>query len=266
MDFDSTYVFSRSTRRQGVDRTYKKRLRAPPASVLRRRDRAPPSTPGCAGARPGRRPGSPPSSPRRCAGCPRGSRCAAGFDSGFYSGALFEQLETCRRHLPVRRPAHPPPCSRSPRRSPDEYWRLCLDKDEGEVAEFGYRMRDRRAAFAATSSSGSRSTPGEQTQLRRPASTATGSSSPTTTRAAPSSSSPSTATRPTSKRACASSSRTSGLHAFRKHGFMANWAFSGAPPPRRPRLPRWPVARGVPSAPRAPAGRAGRRRRPPHRR
>lgn len=55
LDFDSTYLFNRSTRRQGVDRTYKKGYRCirccastPP--------RAPRCTRGCSAARPARRP------------------------------------------------------------------------------------------------------------------------------------------------------------------------------------------------------------------
>ena len=72
LDFDSTYVFSRSTRRQGVDRTYKRGYALHPLLCFEassgvavharlRRGKAGPSS-GIAHLR----------APRRCAGCLRG--------------------------------------------------------------------------------------------------------------------------------------------------------------------------------------------------
>ena len=56
LDFDSTYLFSRSKRRQGVDRTYKKATPCTRCCVSTPR-RAPRCTPGCVAARPARQPG-----------------------------------------------------------------------------------------------------------------------------------------------------------------------------------------------------------------
>jgi len=67
----------------------------------------------------------------------------ARFDSGFYAGALFELLE--KRNVTYL-------CGATLTANlielcaaiADEYWRPCLDKEAGEVAEFGYRFRDGR--------------------------------------------------------------------------------------------------------------------------
>ena len=71
LDFDSTYVFSRSTRRQGVDRTYKRGYALHPMLCFEA-CRAWRFTPGCGGASRDRRAGSAPSCERRCAGCRAG--------------------------------------------------------------------------------------------------------------------------------------------------------------------------------------------------
>jgi hypothetical protein len=142
LDFDSTYLFSRSKRRQGVDRTYKKGYALHPllcfdvasgAAVHARPRRG--KTGASSGMRtflaetlrrvPGRRDGSGPARLgvlRRCAARPAGSR---------------------RRHLQVRCTHHPRPAQRVAAIGED-CWAPCVDKDEGEVAEFGYRLHDGR--------------------------------------------------------------------------------------------------------------------------
>ena len=145
LDFDSTYVFSRSTRRQGVDRTYKKGYALHPLLCFEagsgtavharlRRGRAGPST-GIASfvAETLRR-------------VPGGVTVRARLDSGFYSGALFDQLESAGVTYLCGAPLIEPLLEASTAISPD-FWAPCLDKEEGEVAEFGYRLRARGAPF-----------------------------------------------------------------------------------------------------------------------
>lgn len=92
LDFDSTYVFSRSRRRQSVDRTYKKGYALHPllcfdaetgAAVHARLRR------GKAGASTG----ISTFVTEALRAVPGGVKVRARFDSGFYSGALFAQLE-----------------------------------------------------------------------------------------------------------------------------------------------------------------------------
>jgi len=142
LDFDSTYVFSRSKRRQGADRTYKKGYALHPllcfdaasgAAVHARLRR------GKAGASTGMKTFLTETLRR----VPAGVAVRARFDSGFYSGPMFDQLErsgvTYLCGVPLV-PAITAAC----RAIPDECWEPCLDKDRGEVAEFGYRLRDGR--------------------------------------------------------------------------------------------------------------------------
>ena len=145
LDFDSTYVFSRSTRRQGVDRTYKRRYALHPMLCFE-------ASSGVAIHARLRRGKSGPSSGigtfvretlRRV---PPGVSVRSRLDSGFYSGALFEQLEKANVTYLCGVPLIPKLleiCTRIGQ----ECWRPCLDKEEGEVAEFGYRMLERRAPF-----------------------------------------------------------------------------------------------------------------------
>ena len=77
---------------------------------------------------------------------PEGVTVRSRLDSGFYSSALFEQLERAGVTYLCGVPMIPvllgilhsiaTPC-----------WTSFFDKDEGEVAEFGYRMRHRGARF-----------------------------------------------------------------------------------------------------------------------
>jgi hypothetical protein len=142
LDFDSSYVFSRSKRRQGADRTYKKGYALHPlfcfdaasgAAVHARLRR------GRAGASTGigtfvtetlRR-------------VPAGIAVRARFDSGFYSGSLFEQLEAAGVTYLCGVPLNSNIVEVC-RAIPDERFEPCSDKDDGEVAEFGYRLRDGR--------------------------------------------------------------------------------------------------------------------------
>jgi hypothetical protein len=139
LDFDSTYVFSRSTRRQGVDRTYKRGYALHPMLCFEaatgvavharlRRGKSGPST------------GMATFVTETLRRVPKEVSVRSRLDSGFYGSALLDQLDrACVTYLcgvPMI-PAIAGPCAQIA----DEYWRSCPDKDEGEVAEFGYRMR-----------------------------------------------------------------------------------------------------------------------------
>ncbi len=145
LDFDSTYVFSRSTRRQGVDRTYKRGYALHPMlcfeassgvavhARLRRGKAGPSSGIGAFVAETLRR-------------VPAGISVRSRLDSGFYARALFDQLERAGVTYLCGAPLIPALLEVATKISP-ECWARCLDKDEGEVAEFGYRMREGRAPF-----------------------------------------------------------------------------------------------------------------------
>ena len=162
LDFDSTYLFSRSTRRQGVDRTYKKGYALHPllcfdagsgAAVHARLRR------GKAGASKGMKTFLTETLRR----VPPGVAVRARLDSGFYGNSLLAQMEQARVTYLCGVPLIPAivgPCAAIP----DECWERCLDKDEGEVAEFGYRMRGRRQ-FRRYVVKRIALAPGEQTSL-----------------------------------------------------------------------------------------------------
>ncbi len=142
LDFDSSYVFSRSQRRQGADRTYKKRYALHPllcfdaasgAAVHARLRR------GRAGASTGIKTFVTETLRR----VPAGIAMRARFDSGFYSGPLFEQLEDADVTYLCGVPLTPHILDAC-QAIPDECWEPCLDKDDGEVAEFGYRLSEGR--------------------------------------------------------------------------------------------------------------------------
>ncbi|HSH62076.1 MAG TPA: IS1380 family transposase, partial [Acidimicrobiales bacterium] len=139
LDFDSTYVFSRSRRRQGADRTYKKGYALHPllcfdaetgaATHARlRRGKAGAST------------GISTFVSEALRAVPDGVGVRARFDSGFYSGALLTQLETAGVSYLCGGPLSAPILEAASQIA-DEYWTSCLDKD-AEVAEFAYRLRD----------------------------------------------------------------------------------------------------------------------------
>lgn len=220
LDFDSTYVFSRSRRRQGVDRTYKKGYALHPllcfdsetgAAVHARLRR------GKAGASTGIQTFV--AETQRAV--PDGVGVRARFDSGFYSGPLFAQLERAGVTYLCGAPLSAPIVEAASQIA-DEYWVSCLDKD-AEVAEFGYRLRD-GAKFRRYIVKRIEIPPGRQASLweggyrywifvtndhvtdaavleaehRQKAVVETG---------------------------MAELKTNFGLHAFRKHGFMANWAW-----------------------------------------
>jgi hypothetical protein len=153
---------------------------------------------------------------------PAGMAVRARFDSGFYSGPLFDQLETAGVTYLCGAPLNPNvlECCRA---IPDECFEPCLDKDTGEVAEFGYRLRDGRrfrryvvkripvpVGEQTTLETGGyhywvlvtndhlRSAPKLESEHRHKAEVESG---------------------------VRELKENFGLHALRKHGFMANWAW-----------------------------------------
>src|SRR5439155_6350364 len=68
----------------------------------------------------------------------------ARLDSGFYSGALFEQMESLGVTYLCGVPMGSARMIEAIAAIGEEYWAPCVDKDEGEVAEFGYRLTDSR--------------------------------------------------------------------------------------------------------------------------
>jgi hypothetical protein len=142
LDFDSTYIFSRSKRRQGADRTYKKGYALHPllcfdassgaaVHARLRRGKAGPST------------GIATFLAEALRAVPGGVAVRARLDSGFYSGALFDQMEAAGVSYLCGVPMTPR-IGEAVSAIPDELWGPCTDKDHGEVAEFGYRLRDAR--------------------------------------------------------------------------------------------------------------------------
>jgi Transposase DDE domain group 1 len=220
LDFDSTYVFSRSRRRQGVDRTYKKGYALHPllcfdadtgAAVHARLRR------GKAGASTG----ISTFVTEALRAVPGGVGVRARFDSGFYSGPLLAQLEKAGVTYLCGAPLSAPIVEAASQIA-DEYWAPCLDK-EAEVAEFGYRLGG-GGPFRRYIVKRIQVPPGRQASLweggyrywvfvtndhvsdaavleaehRQKAVVETG---------------------------MAELKSNFGLHAFRKHGFMANWAW-----------------------------------------
>ena len=142
LDFDSTYLFSRSKRRQGVDRTYKKGYALHPllcfdatsgAAVHARLRR------GKAGASTGMRTFLTETLRR----VPDGVTVRARLDSGFYGGPLLAQMETAEVTYLCGVPIIPALLA-AVAAIGEGCWAPCVDKDDGEVAEFGYRLRDGR--------------------------------------------------------------------------------------------------------------------------
>lgn len=142
LDFDSTYLFSRSKRRQGVDRTYKKGYALHPllcfdaasgaaVHARLRRGKAGPST------------GMRTFLAETLRRIPDGVTVRARLDSGFYSGALLAQMEAAGVTYLCGAPIIPTLLSAAAAIG-DQCWTPCVDKDEGEVAEFGYRLHDGR--------------------------------------------------------------------------------------------------------------------------
>jgi hypothetical protein len=142
LDFDATYVFSRSKRRQGADRTYKRGYALHPllcfdaasgaaVHARLRRGKAGPST------------GMKTFLTETLRRVPDGVAVRARLDSGFYGGPLLEHMHRCGVTYLCGVPLIPRILQEATALA-DQFWAPCLDKDEGEVAEFGYRMRDSR--------------------------------------------------------------------------------------------------------------------------
>ena len=138
LDFDSTYVRSYSARRQGADPTWTKRYTLHPLLCFAsqfgiclhaklRRGKAATSS-GIA------------SFVVECLRrVPAGVHVRARFDSGFYSRDLFAMLER-RGVIYLCGAMITPRLTSVITQIPDTCWVPCADKDEGEVAEFGYRI------------------------------------------------------------------------------------------------------------------------------
>ncbi len=221
LDFDSSYVFSRSKRRQGADRTYKKGYALHPmfcfdaASGLAvharlRRGRAGASTGIDSFAR---------ETLRRI---PEGIAIRARFDSGFYSDRLFTQLEAANVTYVCGVPLNAA-IKTTIAGIHDESWGPCLDDKTGEVAEFVYQIQDSEHArrYVVKRIPVAR---GEQLELE------TGAyhywCSVTNDHAAD----PADIESEHRHKALVESGvrelkSNYGLHAMRKHGFMANWAW-----------------------------------------
>jgi hypothetical protein len=142
LDFDSTYIFSRSKRRQGADRTYKKGYALHPlvcfdaetgAAVHARLRRGRVATNN----------GIVTFLAETLRRVPAGVAVRARVDSGFYSGALFEQMERAGVTYTCSVPFISQ-IAEAVRAISEPCWAPCVDKDEGEVAEFGYRLSSGR--------------------------------------------------------------------------------------------------------------------------
>ncbi len=139
LDFDSTYIFSRSKRRQGADRTYKKGYALHPllcfdaasgAAVAARLRRGKVHTAA----------GMKTFLGEALRAVPSGVAVRARLDSGFYSGATFEQMEAAGVTYLCGVPMGSARMTEAITAMGEECWAPCVDKDDGEVAEFGYRL------------------------------------------------------------------------------------------------------------------------------
>lgn len=221
LDFDSSYVYSRTSRREGADPTYKKAYALHPlfcfdavsgAAVHARLRR------GRSGASTGMESFLRETLRR----VPAGIRVRARFDSGFYGDRLFSQMERASITYVCGVPFSGP-IRDAIARIPERCWGPCLDDKDGQVAEFGYRTREglRFRRYIVKRIARRR---GEQLELE------TGSyrywCSVTSDHAA-------TAAQVESEhrhKALVESGVRElkgnfGLRAMRKHGFMANWAW-----------------------------------------
>jgi hypothetical protein len=144
----------------------------------------------------------------------------ARFDSGFYSGSLFAQLEAARVTYLCGAP-NTSPLIEAASQIGDEFWVSCADK-QAEVSEFGYRMKT--GPFRRYIVKRVEIPPGRQASLWE------GgyrywifvTNDPTTSAVELEWQHRQKATVETG---LAELKSNFGLHAFRKHGFMANWAW-----------------------------------------
>lgn len=140
LDFDSSYVFSRTKRRQGADRTYKRGYALHPmfcfdaasGAALHARLRR-----GKAGASTGMESFLRETLRR----IPDPITIRARLDSGFYGEKLFTQMDAARVTFLCGVPLNTAILGVIGA-IPEECWGPCRDDKAGQVAEFGYRMRD----------------------------------------------------------------------------------------------------------------------------
>lgn len=221
LDFDSSYIFARTSRRQGADRTYKLGYALHPLFCFEaatgvnvharlRRGRAHTAK------------GMKAFLGETLARIPEGVAVRTRMDSGFYAGALFEQMENAGVTYLCSVPLIPA-IKAAIAVVPDQGWQTCTDKEVGEVAEFHYRMgdadHDRRYVVKRIPRKH-----GEQMTLEDGAHhywvlvTNDGSSS-----------APALESEHRHKAMVEGGMRelksNFGLHALRKHGFMSNWAW-----------------------------------------
>lgn len=219
LDFDSTYVFSRSRRRQGVDRTWKKGYALHPllcfdagtgaaVHARLRRGSAGPST------------GISSFVKETLRAVPECVKVRARFDSGFWSGPLMSELEAAGVGYLCGVPLTAAVLA-AVAANDDQYWGPCLGA-EGEVSELGYRMKAgpfRRYIVKRVEVS-----PGRQASLweggYRYWAFATNDRV-----SEPAALEKEFRDKATVETGMAELKSNFGLHAFRKHGFMANWAW-----------------------------------------
>ena len=220
LDFDSTYVFSRSRRRQGADRTWKKGYALHPMLCFDAETGAAVH----ARLRRGRASASKGISTfvtESLRAVPESAAVRARFDSGFYSGPLFAQLERGGVTFLCGAPLSAP-LIQAATEIADEYWDSCVDK-EGQVAEFGYRHRG-GGPFRRYIVKRVEIPPGRQASLWEGGyrywifATNDHKSSAADLEAE-------FRQKATVETGMAELKSNFGLHAFRKHGFMANWAW-----------------------------------------
>ena len=220
LDFDSTYVFSRSRRRQGADRTWKKGYALHPMLCFDAETGAAVH----ARLRRGRASASKGISTfvtEALRAVPDGVDVRARFDSGFYSGPLFSQLEAAEITYLCGAP-NSARIVEVAREIADEYWVSCLDK-EGQVTEFGYRSRE-AGPFRRYVVKRIEITPGTQASLWEGGyrywifATNDHKTSAAILEAE-------FRQKATVETGMAELKSNFGLHRFRKHGFMANWAW-----------------------------------------
>lgn len=221
LDFDSTYVFSRTKRRQGVDRTYKRGYALHPlfcfdaasgAAVHARLRR------GKAGASTGMESFLRETLRR----IPDGVARRARLDSGFYGERLFGQMDAAGVTFICGVPLNTAIVARIAQ-IPEEAWGPCRDDKTGEVAEFSYRIRDATRARRYIVKRIARR-PGEQLELEAGAFRYW--CSVTNDLAAPAAVIESEHRHKAQVEGGIRELKSNfGLQAMRKHGFMANWAW-----------------------------------------
>ncbi len=221
LDFDSTYVRSHSSRREGADPTWTKRYTLHPLLCFvaefgtclhakLRRGRANTSL------------GIGPFVFESLKRIPEGVAVRARFDSGFYASAFFADLERRGVAYLCGVPFNPR-LLEAIRQIPDECFSPCLDDKAGEVAEFGYRMAH-DSTFRRYVVKRIQIRPGEQSELEtmgyRYWVLVTNDH-----QAVPASLESEHRHKALVESGVRELKENFGLNVLRKHGFMANWAW-----------------------------------------